>query len=62
MDNTLLSIFVVLGVFVAWVVSYVVKVNKAAKSEKKVSGIKDELFGKKKRSKKANRGEFWALE
>ncbi len=62
MDITLLTIFIVLGVFVAWIASYVIKVNKSSKSEKKSSGVKEELFGKKRRSKKASRGEFWALE
>jgi len=62
MDITLLSIFLVLGLFVAWVASYVIMVNKKAKSETKSSRVKDELFGKKRRSKKSNRGQFWSLE
>jgi hypothetical protein len=62
MDTTLLSIFFVLGVVVAWIASYAIKVNRESKSTKKTSGVKDELFGKKKRGKKASRGQFWALE
>ena len=62
MDITLASIFLVLGLLVVWVASYVIKVNKTIKSDNKSTGVKDELFGKKRRSKKASRGQFWALE
>ena len=62
MESTLLSIFVVLVLVIGWVGYYVAKMNRKSKSEKTATGIKDELFGKKRRSKKANRGEFWALE
>jgi hypothetical protein len=62
MDSTLLSIFIVLAIFIGWVGYYAFKMNSKSKSEKKSTGIKDELFGKKRRSKKGNRGEYWALE
>jgi len=62
MESTLLSIFVFLLLVIGWVGYYVAKMNRKSKSEKTSTGIKDELFGKKRRSKKANRGEFWALE
>ena len=62
MDSTLLSIFLFLVLVIGWVGYYVAKMNGKSKSETKSTGIKDELFGKKRRSKKANRGEFWALE
>jgi hypothetical protein len=62
MDSTLLSIFLFLVLVIGWVGYYIAKMNGKSKSEKTSTGIKEELFGRKRRSKKANRGEFWALE
>ena len=62
MDTTLTVIFVVLALAVAWVARYVVMTNKQTKANKPGASVKDALFGKKKRSKKSARGQFWALE
>jgi uncharacterized membrane protein len=61
MDSTILVIFLALALILVWVVILLVKANKHTRPVKK-SSAKEELFGKKKKSKKAEKGQFWALE
>ena len=61
MDSTLVVILSVIALLFLWAASIVIKLSRTNKAPEKES-VKDQLFGKKRKSRKAEKGQFWALE
>jgi hypothetical protein len=59
MDSTLVTIFLVLGLGIGWLVMFLLKANREAAKRGKFHSVKEELFGKKRKQKTK---ESWGLD
>ena len=58
MDSTFITIYAAIAIAFAWVTIFVIKLNQSRKIIEKQKGLKDSLFGKKKRNQKKENWSF----